>query len=164
MHVVHRTLAIALLVVAIRCGATGPPDAAAAAPPAAGAGPRLAQPAARGTHARRLVYTCREQDVPVYADRPCGETAPPRSLDVYTPPQDGRPPTTIAEPAKVATRPAARDREARQLQQAAEKCQRLQEALDEVDDRMRAGYPARQAAQLWQRWRTARAAVRESGC
>ena len=164
MHVVHRALACALLVVAMRSGAAGPPDATATAPPANGAGPQIPRTASRGTHARRVVYACRERDVPVYADRPCGELALLRSLDVYTPAQDGRPPTTVAEPAKVAIRPATRDGEARQLQQTAEKCQRLQQALDEVDDRMRAGYPARQAAQLWQRWREARSAVREAGC
>ena len=117
------------------------------------------------TRSHRLVYSCRDGSVPMFSDRPCGEASLLRSLDVYTPAQSGRPPTTAAEPAKATTRPATvRESRVRTLQDAAEKCAHLQKNLDEVDDRMRAGYPARQAAQLWQRWRDARTAVREAGC
>lgn len=117
------------------------------------------------TRSHRLVYSCLDGQVPTFSDRPCGGTSLLRSLDVYTPEQSGRPPTTAAEPAKAATRPATvRDSRVRTPQDATEKCEHLQKNLDEVDDRMRAGYPARQAAQLWQRWRDARAAVREAGC
>ena len=135
-------------------GETGPRAPVAAAAPAPLAASR--------TH--RLVYSCRDGNVPMFADRPCGEAALLRSLDVYTPAQSGRPPTTVAEPAKATTRPAVRETRGRAVQDAADKCERLQKSLDDVDDRMRAGYPARQAAQLWQRWRDARAAVREAGC
>jgi hypothetical protein len=101
----------------------------------------------------------------MYSDRPCGEASLLRSLDVYTPVQTGRPPTTVAEPAQASTRPAAvRESRVKALQDTADKCQHLQKNLDEIDDRMRAGYPARQAAQLWQRWRDARTAVRDAGC
>lgn len=120
--------------------------------------------AGKGRRTHRLVYSCRDGSIPMFSDRPCGETALLRSLDVYTPPPGGRPPTTVADPPRASTRPAQRDRQERALQQAAEKCERLQNALDEIDDRMRAGYPARQAAQIWQRWRDARAAVRDAGC
>ena len=158
-----------LLVLALVVGATPLPQVArsqapAATPHEAGAATSVVPAPARGRHAHRLVYTCRGQEVVTYADRPCGEFTQARSLDVYTPADAGRPPTTVAEPARVATRPATHEREARLLQETAEKCERLQKALDEVDDRMRAGYPARQAAHLWQRWREARSAVRDAGC
>jgi len=127
------------------------PEAAASAPVAA-------------RHAHRLVYSCRDGSIPMFADRPCGEVSLLRSLDVFIPAQGGKPPTTVAEPARAATKPAHREIQARTLQETAEKCERLQKSLDDIDDRMRAGYPARQAAQIWQRWRDARAAVREAGC
>jgi len=115
-------------------------------------------------HAHRLVYSCRDGSIPMFADRPCGEVSLLRSLDVFIPAQGGKAATTAPEPARAATKPAHREIQARTLQETVEKCERLQKSLDEIDDRMRAGYPARQAAQIWQRWRDARAAVREAGC
>jgi hypothetical protein len=142
----------------------GDANAEPSTPPAsaAGASPVVADTPARRTH--RLIYSCRDGSIAMFSDRPCGEAALLRSLDVFTPAQSGRPPSTAAEPARAATKPARREAQDRALQDAAEKCERLQKSLDEVDDRMRAGYPARQAAALWQRWREARAAVREAGC
>ena len=128
----------------------------------AGDAPIAAPSPARRTH--RLIYSCRDGGIPMFSDRPCGEAALLRSLDIYTPAQSGRPPSTSAEPVRATTKPAQRESPARALQDSAEKCERLQKTLDDVDDRMRAGYPVRQAAALWQRWREARAAVREAGC
>jgi hypothetical protein len=118
---------------------------------------------ARRTH--RLVYTCRDGNTVVFADRPCGETSILRSLDVVTPAQTGRAPVTEPEPAKASTRPAAQQASrARALEETAEKCEQLRQALDQVDDRMRAGYPAREAGRLWQRWRDAKEALRAADC
>jgi hypothetical protein len=116
---------------------------------------------------RRLIYACREGHTPVFSDRPCGETSILRSLDVVTPAQTGRPPTVEPAPVKAATRPAPQQHEhehERSLQETAEKCERLKKAVEQIDDRMRAGYPAREAGRLWQRWRDAKDAVRAADC
>jgi hypothetical protein len=152
-------LIVCAVVVGVARAAENPPAPESPATPVAVAS---ARPAA--TRGHRLVYSCRDGNVPMFADRPCGEASLLRSLDVYTPAQSGRPPTTVAEPAKATTRPAVRETRVKAAQEPADKCEYLQKRLDDVDDRMRAGYPARQAAQLWQRWRDARDAVREAGC
>ena len=43
-------------------------------------------------------------------------------------------------------------------------CQKLQAALDSLDSRMRAGYSAREAGSLWERWRDAKARLHEADC
>ena len=116
------------------------------------------------TRTRRLVYSCREGNVPMFSDRPCGEASLLRSLEVYTPAQSGRPPSTEPERPKSSTKPAQREALAKSLQETAEKCERLGNAVEAIDDRMRAGYPAREAGRLWQRWRDAKEALRAAGC
>jgi hypothetical protein len=44
------------------------------------------------------------------------------------------------------------------------KCQKLRAALDSLDSRMRAGYSAREAGSLWERWRDAKARLRAADC
>jgi hypothetical protein len=44
------------------------------------------------------------------------------------------------------------------------KCAVLQRQLDGLNDRMRAGYSAREAARLWQRWRDTKERLRTSRC
>jgi len=137
------------------------------APHPSGGGSATLEPppplAARRTH--RLVFACREGNLAVFSDRPCGEAAVLRSLEVSQPAASGRPPTTEPVPARAATRPAPlRDTQARQLEQAAERCERLQQDVEQIDDRMRAGYPAREAARLWQRWRDAKERLRAAKC
>jgi hypothetical protein len=53
----------------------------------------------------------------------------------------------------VPTEPAIEDR-----------CERHQRRLDELNDRMRAGYSAREAARLWQQWRDAKERLRTARC
>jgi hypothetical protein len=43
-------------------------------------------------------------------------------------------------------------------------CEPLEAAVDELDQVMRAGYSARESARLWERWREARARLREADC
>ncbi len=43
-------------------------------------------------------------------------------------------------------------------------CARLERQLDELNDRMRAGYSAREAAKLWQRWRDTKERLRTGRC
>ena len=133
--------------------------------PASGAASSVTPAPAPARRTHRLVYTCREGTIVVFADRPCGEASILRSLDVVTPAQTGRPPITEPDPAKASTRLASqRASRASTLQETADKCEPLQKTLDQVDDRMRAGYPAREAGRLWQRWRDAKEALRAAQC
>ena len=43
-------------------------------------------------------------------------------------------------------------------------CQKTQATLDSLDSRMRAGYSAREAGRLWERWREAKARLHEGNC
>jgi hypothetical protein len=43
-------------------------------------------------------------------------------------------------------------------------CTRLQRQLDDLNDRMRAGYSAREAGRLWQRWRDTKERLRTAKC
>lgn len=126
------------------------------------------QPRARTTG--RLVFSCIEPGLVTYADRPCGPLATRRELKVLTPAV-----TAGAAPVLDGSRNGTGDRrkaaaaqadaqEARAATERAENCARLEAAADEVDARMRAGYPAREAGRLWERWREARARLREAHC
>jgi hypothetical protein len=46
----------------------------------------------------------------------------------------------------------------------ADRCAALQLELAEVDDRMRAGYAARESARLWERWRSLKDRLRHERC
>lgn len=119
----------------------------------------------------RLVYTCVTPGLVTFADRPCGPAAQQRELklDLPRPAAAGEAPS-IAEPMPAAAK-ARRDTvakadvaAARIAADRAATCLRLEAALDEVDSQMRAGYPAREAGRLWERWRGARASLREARC
>jgi hypothetical protein len=43
-------------------------------------------------------------------------------------------------------------------------CVKLERQLDELNGRMRAGYSAREAARLWQRWRDTKERLRTGRC
>jgi len=43
-------------------------------------------------------------------------------------------------------------------------CTPLQRQLDELNDRMRTGYSAREAARLWKRWRDLKEKLRTTRC
>jgi len=120
----------------------------------------------------RLVYTCVTPGLVTFADRPCGPAAQQRELKLDMPqPAAAGESSSIAEPTAAAVK-ARRDTAAAQADVAAARaaadrtatCLRLEAALDEVDSQMRAGYPAREAGRLWERWRGARASLREARC
>jgi hypothetical protein len=125
------------------------PAAAAADTPAA-----ARTPAPATTRRHRAVFVCEDGGVPVYSDRPCAIASPSRAIVIETPGAGATfvtsPPapraSTRPAPARRAPQPAPNDvRESR--------CETLQRQLGEVNSRMRAGYSAREAARLWQRWR-----------
>jgi hypothetical protein len=120
-------------------------------------------PAAPRRH--RAVYVCREDGVPVYTDRPCGSGASVRGLVVETP-RPGVPASTAPPVPRASTRPRpvpARP-ESRAAPDVETRCGSLQRQVDELNDRMRAGYSAREAARLWQRWRDAKERLRQARC
>lgn len=147
------------------------PAVDAAAESAGSVIPEPVRPRARPT--TRLVYTCVTPGLVTFADRPCGPAAQQRELKLTHPPTApaaAGESSSIADPtaaAAKARRDAAAKADVAVARAAADRaatCLRLEAALDEVDSQMRAGYPAREAGRLWERWRGARASLRESRC
>lgn len=116
-------------------------------------------------HRHRLVYACREGSTPIFSDRPCGVGARTERLDlaVSTTAAAGSAPSTRAPAPAAATRPIAAP-EPREASPPPDRCVRLEEALAAIDARMREGYSAREAARLWDRWRAAKAKLRDADC
>lgn len=144
-----------------RAAADGDSPAATAAdtPPAAPA----TAPAA--TRRQRAVFVCADGGVPVYSDRPCATASPSRAL-VFDAPASGAvfvtsPPkpraSTRPVPAGGAPQPVPRDARA-------SRCESLERQLSDVNSRMRAGYSAREAARLWQRWRGLKERLHAARC
>ena len=113
----------------------------------------------------RAVFVCQESGVPVFADRPCGSTSETRSLVIATPPPGAAASTTPPPPAaSTRPRPAAPNPSTTVAPAPENACAKLQRQLDLLNDRMRAGYSAREAARLWQRWRDTKERLRLSRC
>ena len=121
------------------------------------------------THAnprrQRAVFVCQEGGTPVYADRPCGSVTTARSIVVETP-RTGAASTTAPPSPQASTRPRAVPQrpEAAVVPERENVCTKMQRQLDELNDRMRAGYSAREAAKLWQRWRDTKERLRTARC
>lgn len=141
-------------------------DAApASGSPGTGAGVSIESPPAQAAPRRhRAVYVCQDVGIPVFSDRPCGAAAVTRTLMVEVP-QTGAPPTTVPAASRSSTRPrptpAADDAPGRAAES---RCVSLQRQLDELNDRMRTGYSAREAARLWNRWRELKEKLRTTRC
>ena len=113
----------------------------------------------------RAVFVCQEAGVPVFADRPCGSTNETRSLVIATPPPGATASTTPPSPAaSTRPRPAIPKPSTPVVPAPENACAKLQRQLDELNDRMRAGYSAREAARLWQRWRDTKERLRTGRC
>jgi hypothetical protein len=122
-------------------------------------------PAPANPRRQRAVFVCQDNDVPVYADRPCGSGTTARSLVVATPPAGAAATTSPPKPrASTRPRPANGTAGVQTPPVAANQCMRLQQRLDALNDRMRAGYSAREAARLWQQWRDAKERMRAARC
>ena len=162
------------------CLATNPDVAASdglsrASPAAAGgavvleAAPARAAPALR----HRRVFTCATTSLVIFADRPCGPEPGLRDLVVVVPvtAAPGQVARVTPDPATASTRLAARppvdvdrDADGEPADAASATCERLEDSVRKLDDRMRTGYSAREAGRLWGRWREAKARLREAGC
>ena len=165
-------------IVATVCMAAGS-TVACAAPregPAARGGSVEPQPATVKASTRRLVFSCIAPGLVTFSDRPCGPVTAVRELQLRVAAikpdaaidQSGRTPTVTPEA------PLASARERMPLDDRssvpaptsndAATCQRLEAAVATLDTRMRNGYSAREAGRLWDRWRDAKARLREADC
>ena len=139
---------------------------AAHARPLGGGGSGVLEPGPPSAAQRqqRKVYVCRDAGTPVFTDRPCGPSAAIHEIRFALPASGGG--VSLAPPAPAASTrplvvpaPAADTVTPRQA-----RCTALRERLAAIDDQMRSGYPAREAARLWQKWRDARARMRTEQC
>jgi hypothetical protein len=102
--------------------------------------------------------------VPVFSDRPCGSVLGQRVLAIDAP-ASGAVPSTVPPKPRASTRPRPQPSGRSGTGLAAEtRCSTLQRQLDELDDRMRAGYSSREAARLWNRWRELKDRLRTERC
>lgn len=145
-------------------GATADPPAAS---PLGGGQSVMLEPAPPPASPRRHrpVFVCQDGGVPVYADRPCGPDVAVRSLTVEAPGPGAAASTSPPAP-RASTRPRTSSGKAaiRAAPPAEDRCARHRQRLDELDERMRAGYSARDAARLWQQWRDAKERLRAARC
>lgn len=161
--------AIRAMLALMLLGALPAPDLSAETPtsPAGGAASIVLEPvpaAPLTVRSKRAVFVCRDGAGMVYADRPCGQVVESRSLDVRDP-GPGQVASTTRKPAPAAVRPRVEPEPAAREAPAAEtRCVKLRRQLAGIDDRMRAGYSAREAAWLWNRWRDLKAQIHEARC
>jgi hypothetical protein len=116
----------------------------------------------------RAVFVCRGAGPVVFSDLPCGPVLREHNVSLQRSSSAGGTPatTTPAKPA-AATRPRpepVRKQDAAAADATARRCRGLREQLDKLDDRMRTGYPAREAARLWNRWRELKAEIYADRC
>jgi hypothetical protein len=120
---------------------------------------------------RRLVYSCATPGHVTFSDRPCGPAPQVRELKVAAPAPVAAgavPDLAKARQAPPATTRPTTHRETDDasagVDEHAMTCGKLRATLDDVDARMRAGYSAREAGRLWERWREAKARLHEANC
>jgi hypothetical protein len=165
-----RSSAVALLAAGLACFACAAAAAAGDAldnPPRGGSSSAVdPAPARDSPRQKRAVYVCHDAGVPVFADRPCGAASAARVLTVEAGIEAGAPATTAPRPPKASTRPLPKQGRTADAgdRDSGQRCVALRRQLDDLDDRMRAGYSAREAARLWQRWRDARERLRTARC
>jgi hypothetical protein len=149
-------------------GAQSAPDIAVASPaqPLRGGGGGVLEPAppTEPSRPKRRVYVCRDAGTPVFTDRPCGLSASVYEIAMAAPGAGGAVSLAPQEPA-ASTRPRVMPAPAADTVTPGQaRCMALRERLAAIDDQMRSGYSAREAARLWQKWRDARARLRAQHC
>jgi len=113
---------------------------------------------------RRQVFVCRDAGTPVFTDRPCGPSPAIHELR-FSLPVSGRAVSLSPQPPAASTRPRVLPAPAAdEATPGQARCAVLRERLAAIDDQMRSGYSAREAARLWQRWRDVRARLRAQHC
>jgi hypothetical protein len=140
------------------------PAATEATTPTSGHGGAVIEVPAVSARHHRLIYACRDDTIPMFSDRPCIGATQTRVVSI-APPAAGRSPTTEPAPPRATTRPRpVVDPAPVTRDPSVDRCLRLREQLEAIDDRMRSGYSAREAAHLWQRWRDAKARLHDAHC
>jgi hypothetical protein len=140
--------------------------------PAGGGGSVVLEPVRpRAQPTRRLVYSCVAPGLVTFSDRPCGPRQEVRELKLEQPlpaAAGGSPgPGTVDAQAPASRRKTAEqdgDGATAAETERVTTCQKLQAVLDRLDSRMRAGYTAREAGSLWERWRDAKARLHAADC
>lgn len=113
---------------------------------------------------QRTVFVCAQDGAPVFADRPCGPAVETRVLELVAP-APGMAPSTLRVEPKAATRPLVQRATVESPRARGDgRCEKLREQLEAVDGQMRAGYSAREAARLWNRWRDLKARIHAASC
>ena len=114
----------------------------------------------------RAIFVCHETPPVTFSDRPCGQLFEQRSFRVDTPGTTaGRVATTSPAPAPATTRPRPEPVPKNERVRAGdERCRKLRDQLERLDDRMRTGYSAREAARLWNRWRDLKSEIYAARC
>jgi hypothetical protein len=131
---------------------------------AGSAGPALESAPATGSPRHRAVFVCEQGGVPVFTDRPCGSITGQRTVTVDAP-EPGAAPSTAPPRPRASTRPRLQPEGQADNGRAADtRCATLRRQLDELDERMRAGYNSREAARLWNRWRALKDRLRAERC
>jgi hypothetical protein len=115
---------------------------------------------------RRAIFVCHDAPPVVFSDRPCGQLFEQRAINVEaTERKAGRAATTSPRPAPASTRPRVEPApQEERLRAGDERCRKLRDELEKLDDRMRTGYPAREAAKLWNRWRALHSEIYAARC
>jgi hypothetical protein len=136
--------------------------------PTEGGGSVQLEPVPPNPQARRTraIFVCRRAPPVIFSDRPCGQLFEERKLKVEIPqPTVGRVASTSPSPAPAQTRPRVQPAPREETPSAAdERCRRLRDQLEKLDDRMRTGYSAREAAKLWNRWRELKSEIDSARC
>lgn len=123
--------------------------------------PQAATPQRRRT---RQVYVCHTSDVATFSDRPCDAVLESRRL-VVTLPGPGQAASTAPQIVAASTRPRPSPGPAPRPSPGEDaRCTALRDRLARIDSQMRAGYSAREAARLWNRWRDTKAELHARRC
>jgi hypothetical protein len=115
----------------------------------------------------RAVFVCRGAGPVIFSDLPCGPNLQEHSVAMPPPTVGGAVANTKPARPAAATRP--RPEPSSKLEKTAadttvRRCIGLREQLDKLDDRMRTGYSAREAARLWNRWRELKNEIYAARC
>lgn len=115
----------------------------------------------------RAVFVCRGAGPVVFSDLPCGPNLQEHTVALPPSTAGGSAATTKPRTPATATRPRpepAPRQDKALVDPVVRRCVGLREQLDKLDDRMRTGYSAREAARLWNRWRDLKNEIYASRC
>ncbi len=123
---------------------------------------------------KRLVFSCITPGLVTFSDRPCGPAQQLYEIRLLPPHATQPGESASLTKAKPAASPQVAHDDARaadavaaaaaKAAEHARTCERLEEAVQTLDRRMRAGYSSSEAPRLWDRWRDAKERLRQGDC